>query len=325
MSIKIICRTPSTGKPINILLSDVPTTYTTIAESPYYSIPDASLKYAVRDPAYPDNSRALREGEVFFVTPLSVRNKSTESKEISVRLVTEPQSSIEVSKIIEFSKIVVPAGDTALIPLQGRSLFKRDITPKINVISTFVSLSEQKDSAVLVKNNLNSIVTAMWSDLGSSTNPDTGTAWNYGWSTGMIPTSDEFKTKRDATFLIQAIYTVLSTAVERPILDFARALFDSAGVSYIQSEKKAAFIHSWDYINTQINDISGMSEDAQDIVTGLITALKSIVNASFHSLTITPGDVLQVKAESENTFDIWISGEQKPSNEHTGIVSITTT
>lgn len=121
MSIKITCRTPSTGKPINVLLADVPNTYTTIAEPPYYSVPDTSQKFPVRDSEYPDNSRALREGEIFFVTPLSARNKTTSDCDLEVRIVTEN------SVTIEFSKVTIPAGDTALIPLQGRSLFKRNI------------------------------------------------------------------------------------------------------------------------------------------------------------------------------------------------------
>lgn len=313
MSIKITCKTPSTGKPLNILLSDVPATFTTIAESPYYSIPDASVKYPVRDPKYPDNSRALREGEIFFVTPLSVRNKGTESKEIEVRIVTEPQTSTEVSKIVEFSKIVVPAGDTALIPLQGRSLFKRDISLKIVATETSATLSVETASARLVETNISTIVDNMWSDL-----VDNG--YVTGWSS-----EDQVATRRDAAILLNCIKSVLLTAAERPMLDFARALYDSTGTSYIQSDKKDAFLYSWDFINTAVNAITGMSSSAKTIVTELITALKATVNASSHTLDVTVGDILQVRAESANIFDVWISGEEKPSNEHVGVISIITT
>jgi hypothetical protein len=120
---RIVCRTPSTGKPIRISLANVPTTFVKIAEAPDFSIPDSSARFPVRDPA--DPSRAIRPGEVFFLTPLSAVNKSNEDRWIEVRLVTE------TSQVISFSRIEVPAGDTAFIPLQGRSIFKRDATGSI--------------------------------------------------------------------------------------------------------------------------------------------------------------------------------------------------
>lgn len=115
---RIKCRTPSTGKPIRVSQVNVTTSYTTIAEAPDFSVPDASVKYVVRDPL--DDGRAIRPGEVFFLTPLAARNKDTVTRWIEIILVTED------SLTIELGRARVPAGDTAFIPLQGRSLFKRD-------------------------------------------------------------------------------------------------------------------------------------------------------------------------------------------------------
>lgn len=114
---RITCRTPSTGKPIRISRPNVPSTFEIIAEAPDFSLPDASNKFAERDPL--DGSRAIRPGEIFFLTPLMSRNKDTEDRWIEVILETE------TSEIIEIGRVEVPAGDTAFIPLQGRSLFKR--------------------------------------------------------------------------------------------------------------------------------------------------------------------------------------------------------
>ena len=114
---RIVCRTPSTGKGLRIVENNVANTYTTIAEAPDFSVPDASSKYDVRDPV--DVARAIRPGEIFFLTPLAAKNKDTSDRWIEVVLVTEDSQTIEVGKI------EVPAGDTAFIPLQGRSLFKR--------------------------------------------------------------------------------------------------------------------------------------------------------------------------------------------------------
>jgi hypothetical protein len=114
---RIKCRTPSTGKPIRVALSNVTDTYVSVAEAPDFSVPDASNKFPVRDPL--DLGRAIRPGEVFFLTPMSAKNKDTVTRWIETRLVTEDLIEIELGRI------EVPAGDTAFIPLQGRSLFKR--------------------------------------------------------------------------------------------------------------------------------------------------------------------------------------------------------
>lgn len=115
---RITCRTPSTGKPVRVSMVNVTTTFTTIAEAPDFSVPDASIKYTTRDPL--DESRAVRPGEVFFLTPMAARNKDTVTRWIDVILLTEDGITIELGRA------KVPAGDTAFIPLQGRSLFKRD-------------------------------------------------------------------------------------------------------------------------------------------------------------------------------------------------------
>jgi hypothetical protein len=115
---RITCRTPSTGKPIRVSQVDVNSSYTTVAEAPDFSLPDTSNKFIERDPT--DETRAIRPGEIFFLTPLAAKNKDTVTRWVEVQLVTEDGITIE------FGKVDVPAGDTAYIPLQGRSLFKRD-------------------------------------------------------------------------------------------------------------------------------------------------------------------------------------------------------
>jgi len=115
---RITCRTPSTGKPLQISLNDVPTTNTTIAEAPDFSVPDAAGNFSVRDPV--DTTRTIKPGEVFFLTPMAAKNKSGSTAWLETFLVTETNTTVELGRIR------VPAGDTAFIPLQGRSLLKRD-------------------------------------------------------------------------------------------------------------------------------------------------------------------------------------------------------
>jgi len=114
---RITCRTPSTGKALSLYIEDVPTAWTTLVEAPDFSVPDSSEKYPARDPL--DASRAIRPGEIFFLTPVSARNKDTVTRWIEIKLLTEDASEILMGRI------EVPAGDTAFLPLQGRSLFKR--------------------------------------------------------------------------------------------------------------------------------------------------------------------------------------------------------
>lgn len=117
---RIYCRTPSTGYPENLILANVTTSFTTIplANAPDYSVPDPSEIYEQRDPD--DPTRAILPGQVFFLTPLSVVNKSGNQEWLDCQLLTEDGTVINVGRAN------VPAGDTAYIPLQGRSLLKRD-------------------------------------------------------------------------------------------------------------------------------------------------------------------------------------------------------
>jgi hypothetical protein len=115
---RIVCRTPSTGKPIRYAKANVGTAFETLAEAPDFSIPDPSGRFPTRDPN--DAGRAIREGEVFFLTPISVFNKTNEDRWIEVQLLSEDSTTIV------FAKVEVPAGDTGFVPLQGRSIFKRD-------------------------------------------------------------------------------------------------------------------------------------------------------------------------------------------------------
>ena len=117
---RIYCRTPSTGYPENLVLVDVPATLTTIpgADAPDYSVPDPSNQYEVRDPL--DPTRAILPGQIFFLTPLSIVNKTGTEESLTVILLQEDGT------VVNFGTAVVPAYDTAYMPLNGRSLLKRD-------------------------------------------------------------------------------------------------------------------------------------------------------------------------------------------------------
>jgi hypothetical protein len=115
---RIHCKTPSTGRTLNYVATNVGTAWLTLAEAPDFSVPDASNVFADRDSA--DANRTIRPGEVFFMTPVYARNKGSSACWIEARLMLESGVAIECP-----GRMMIPAGDTALIPLQGRSLLKR--------------------------------------------------------------------------------------------------------------------------------------------------------------------------------------------------------
>jgi hypothetical protein len=116
---RITCKTPSTGRPVNVVSSVIGTGWTTLVSAPDFSVPDTSRVYPQRDT---DTSRGIRPGEIFFLTPLFARNISTtQDCWVEVRILDEAGNAYECP-----GKMLVPADDTALIPIQGRSLLKRN-------------------------------------------------------------------------------------------------------------------------------------------------------------------------------------------------------
>lgn len=116
---RIKCKTPSTGRPVNLVSSNLQANvWTTVVEAPDFSVPDTSNIFTDRDPT--DSSRAIRPGEVFMLTPIFARNKTGTSCWVEARLLLENGSVIECP-----GRQVIPGNDTALIPVQGRSFVKR--------------------------------------------------------------------------------------------------------------------------------------------------------------------------------------------------------
>ena len=130
--IRINCKTPSTGKFKNYfkIVQANTNTWTTIVEAPDFSVPDARKLYADRDPLN-TAGRGIRPGEIFFMTPIFVRNTNTDLLyTIEIRILPEgtyANTAAEDAAAIACPGIMtIPATDTAMVPVQGRSLFKRN-------------------------------------------------------------------------------------------------------------------------------------------------------------------------------------------------------
>lgn len=136
MGIRIKCRQPSTGKPISIQNNNIGTGWTIIAEAPDFSVPDPSGSGypGSRDPADATGSRGIAPGEIFFLTPLVAKNNTANTDWIELRFRPEGSSANNDA----FGRIVVPAGESVAIPIQGRSLIKRNYLNS-NGVTTFSS------------------------------------------------------------------------------------------------------------------------------------------------------------------------------------------
>jgi len=136
VSEKIKCKTPSTGRVKNYTLNNVQTnTWTLLAEAPYFSVPDSRRLFTDRDPT--DATRGLRPGEIFFMTPIFVRNTNYSNVPPGLTGITTTNdiAIIDVRYVLEDETIIrcpglmsIPPGETAMVPVQGRSLVKRKFT-----------------------------------------------------------------------------------------------------------------------------------------------------------------------------------------------------
>lgn len=99
--------------------------------------------------------------------------------------------------------------------------------------------------------------------------------WDYlvaeSFVTGWTDKDEEF-TRRDAATFLQSISWVLQTANEKPMLDFARGLFNKDATPVFSQDKEAAFIASFEFMRDEINDLS-ISATSKAIVSALVSAL----------------------------------------------------
>ncbi len=113
---------PSSGKPLQLFIAAsgfVPSTFTTIAEAPDFSVPGTGDAGVTLDPA--DTSRELRPGEVFIEAPLACLNNDTVTRWVELQLLTQGGQTIPWSP-----QISVPAKEAIYVPIQGLRLLKTD-------------------------------------------------------------------------------------------------------------------------------------------------------------------------------------------------------
>jgi hypothetical protein len=138
-------------------------------------------------------------------------------------------------------------------------------------------LSVQANAAVAIDSARTTIINNLWGNLVSQ---GYTTTWNA---------EDEVFTRRDANTFLQTMLWTLQTANEKPMLDFAKGLYDYNGNAVFTSDKTSAFIYSFQFMRDQIQALPGVNANADIIVANLVTALNTTL---ISPVTITQPSVV---------------------------------
>lgn len=128
------------------------------------------------------------------------------------------------------------------------------------------SLTVQTTAAAAIITAKQTIIDNMWNALVSG-------GYTTGWTA-----ADETYTRRDASNFLQSMSWVLETANEKPMLDFAKGLFDVDAVKVYDTAKESAFIFSFQNMRDQIKALAGVNTASDTIVDALTAALLSTIN-----------------------------------------------
>lgn len=163
-------------------------------------------------------------------------------------------------------------GDYTLVADGGRYiLYPEEVT---------IPLTVQTNAANAINNARTTIINDLWGNLVSQ---GYTTTWNA---------EDEAYTRRDANTFLQTMLWTLQTANEKPMLDFAKGLYDYNGNTVFTTDKTAAFEYSFLFMRDQIQALAGVNANADIIVGNLVTALTTSINTP--TLRIEPSVITAI-------------------------------
>ena len=128
------------------------------------------------------------------------------------------------------------------------------------------ALTIETAAASAIDSTRTSIINNLWGNLVSQ---GYTTTWNA---------EDETYTRRDANTFLQCMSWTLQTGNEKPMLDFAKGLYDYNGNTVFTPDKTAAFIYSFEFMRDEIQALAGVNANADIIVGNLVTALTTSIN-----------------------------------------------
>ena len=124
-------------------------------------------------------------------------------------------------------------------------------------------LSVQANAAVAINSARTTIINNLWGNLVSQ---------------GYTTANDEIYIRRDANTFLQSVEWTLQTTNETPMIDFAKGLYDYNGNTVFTTDKKPAFIYSFQFMRDQIQSLPNVNANADIIVANLVTALTTTLN-----------------------------------------------
>lgn len=104
--------------PVVVFADTVGTAYQTLIEARDFSVPDENNRLPDRDPL--DNTRAIRAGMIEFMADFLATNDSGSTAWLDLAITPEGAAD----PLPMPGRFLVPAGQTVLIPMRGRSLVK---------------------------------------------------------------------------------------------------------------------------------------------------------------------------------------------------------
>lgn len=164
------------------------------------------------------------------------------------------------------------------------------------------TLSVQTTAAFVVTSNTNAIINNMWNALVAG-----------GYTTGWSAKDEEF-TRRDAGTFLQSMSWVLKTANEKPMLDFAKGLFNTLGEKVYSIDKELAFIFSFNHMRNSMKMLPGITTQSSNIIDALVDALiatllspvkvsePSVITAISHTWTAIMAGVALTKIPPAQNF-----------------------
>lgn len=128
------------------------------------------------------------------------------------------------------------------------------------------ALTIETAAAAAIDSSRTSIIDNLWGNLVSQ---GYTTTWNA---------EDETYTRRDANTFLQCMSWTLQTGNEKPMLDFAKGLYDYNGNTVFTPDKTAAFVYSFEFMRDEIQALADVNANADIIVGNLVTALTTSIN-----------------------------------------------
>lgn len=135
--------------------------------------------------------------------------------------------------------------------------YRQIVNPPESTVTPFIDSIAAAD----IDANKDTIINDTWNALVTG-------GYTAGWTA-----LDETYTRRDSGTLIQVISWVLQTAKDKPIEDFSKGLFDTLGITIIDSGKRLAFIFAWEFIRDQIKALPNVDAAADTLVDSLIQVI----------------------------------------------------